>query len=180
MSINIPTSTAGIYLNVVTGAFGGSTTPGWDVNPWGTGTALSMFSTAAMGTALGGGPSVGTGATYFNLALGTLISAASTFGGTGVNTIALSTPLNFNSSNNIIGFRFINEAMGNQVQFGWMSISLSANGGVQPRAIVQFAYENTGAGIAAGAIPEPSTVALLGMMALGAVGVRAWRLRKAA
>ena len=29
-------------------------------------------------------------------------------------------------------------------------------------------------------IPEPSTTALLGVMAVGALGVRAWRKRKAA
>ena len=50
----------------------------------------------------------------------------------------------------------------------------------QPRAIVEYAYENTGAPILAGAIPEPSTLALLSVMGLGAVGVRAWRKRKAA
>ena len=32
----------------------------------------------------------------------------------------------------------------------------------------------------AGAVPEPSTFALLGVMAAGAFGVREWRKRKAA
>jgi hypothetical protein len=85
-----------------------------------------------------------------------------------------------NSANNLIGFRFQNETMGNQIQYGWMRISLSATTGAQPRAIVEYAYENTGAGIPAGAVPEPSTVGLLGLVAMGALGVRAWRGRKAA
>jgi hypothetical protein len=59
-----------------------------------------------------------------------------------------------------------------------MRISLAGTSGAQPRAIVEYAYEDTGAGIMAGAIPEPSTLALLGVMAAGALGVRAWRKRK--
>lgn len=181
VSINIPSTTAGIYLNVVTGAFGTAAgTPGWDVNPWSS-TSLSMFASTAINTALGGGVYVGTASpnNYFNLAMGTLISGASTFSGNGTSTAAASTPLNLNSSNNIIGFRFTNEATG-AVNFGWMRISLSTTSGSQPRAIVEYAYENTGAGIGAGVIPEPTTYALLGLVAAGALGVRAWRKRKAA
>ena len=44
---------------------------------------------------------------------------------------------------------------------------------------MDYAYEDSGAGIQAG-VPEPTTMALLGVMAAGALGVRAWRKRKAA
>ena len=91
-------------------------------------------------------------------------------------------PINLNSSNNIIGFQFIDPNLnGGAVAYGWMRISLGATSGGQPRAIVEYAYENTqGMGIMAGAVPEPSTLALLGVMAAGALGVREWRKRKAA
>lgn len=180
VNINVPSTTSGIYINVVTGAFGTAAgTAGWDINPWST-TTLNMFTTTANQVG-GAGVYVGTGGTYFNLTLGTLISAASTYGATGTNTIAAGTPLNFNSSNNYIGFRFNNEATG-AVNYGWFQISLSGTAGAQPRAVVSFAYDNTGAGIMAGqtVIPEPTTFALLGVMAAGALGIRVWRGRKAA
>ena len=176
VSINIPSTTSGVYLNVVTGVFGGSSTPGWDVNPWSS-SSLNMFSTAGSMSLY-----VGTAATYFNLAPGTLISAASTFGTVGTNTINAGTPLNVNSSNNLIGFSFVEPTLnGGAVAYGWMRISLSASTFSQPRMIVEYAYEDSqGVGINAGAVPEPSTFALLGVMAAGALGVREWRKRKAA
>ena len=175
ISINIPSTTAGIYVNIGTGAFGSNAgTTGWDINPWSS-SSLSLFNDTASGSHY-----VGTGTTYFNLLFGTLISAASTFATVGVATVNGATPLNVNSSGNIIGFSFLNNAQGNALQYGWARISLSATPQAQPRAIVEYAYENTGAPILAGQVPEPSTVALLGVMAAGAIGVRAWRRRKAA
>ncbi len=90
-------------------------------------------------------------------------------------------PLNLNGSNNLIGFRFVDPSLnGGAIAYGWMRISLGATSGAQPRAIVEYAYEDSGAGIGAGVVPEPTTMALLGAMAAGALGVRAWRKRKAA
>jgi hypothetical protein len=178
VNINIPSTTAGVYLNVVTGVNdpNPASVPGWDVNPYG-GTVLDMFSPAAPA----GGVYVGDGGGYFNLTSGTMISGASTFVFGGGISPTSPNPLNFNSSNNLIGFRFQNEAQGNVTEYGWMRISLAADQGSQPRAIVEYAYQNNpDLGINAGAIPEPTTAALLGVMAAGALGVRAWRKRKAA
>ena len=186
VNINIPSSTSGVYLNVVTGL--SATTPsgavGWDVNPWSSST-LSMFgSTSAGGNEGPGalnsiGAYVGTGSTFFNLAFGATIDGSTGYGATGNNTIAVSTPLNLNSNTNYVGFRFFNEATAT-VDYGWMQISLSATAAGQPRAIIAYGYQNDGTGITAGAIPEPTTMTLLGVMAAGAFGVRAWRKRKAA
>jgi hypothetical protein len=175
VSINIPSTTAGIYLNVVTGVFSPTPAgaPGWDVNPYSS-TGLSMFNP----TVPAGGVYVGVSG-YYNLSTGTVIDAASLYSSGGFSATSPN-PLALNSSNNIIGFRFQNEATGNQIQYGWMRISLSGTSGSQPRAIVEYAYEDSGVGIAAGAVPEPSTFALLGVMAAGALGVREWRRRKAA
>ena len=169
VNINIPSTTAGIYLNIATGQSGGNTVPGWNVNPWGS-AFLDMFNPSLPG----GSVYVGSATGYFNLPMGTLISGASTFT-SGGNDPAFA--LNLNSSNNLIGFQFQN-SVSNTLEYGWMRISLAGTSGAQPRAIVEYAYENSGAGIMAGAIPEPSTLALLGVMAAGALGVRAWRKRK--
>jgi hypothetical protein len=179
VNINVASTTSGVYLNVETGVNSPSpgSAPGWDLNPWNS-SALDFF-TPSPGP-LGGGEMVGTGATYFNMTPGTLVSAASTFTTAGTTTINAGTPLNLNSSNNYMGFRFTNAA--SQVEFGWIQISLGASAGVQPRNIIGYAFENTGAGILVGdtGVPEPTTTALLGVMAAGALGVRAWRKRKAA
>lgn len=172
VNINIPSTTSGIYLNVVTGASGTAAgTPGWDVNPWSS-SALNMFSPSTPATSFGH-VTTGTATQYDNLASGVLISGASTFSNTGTATINPATPLNLSSSNNLVGFRFQNEANGNAVHYGWMRISLSATAQGQPRAIVEYAYEDVaGAGITAGTVPAPGSLALLALGAAGLMGRR--------
>ena len=169
VNINIPSSTAGVYLNVVTGIANSSpaAVPGWDVNPWAT-TGLGLFNPAAPA----GGAYVGTaaaGAQASNLLLGESIDAARLFGSNGSGA-ANSTVFNLNSDQNLVGFRFQNEANGNAVHYGWMRVSLGATAGGQPRAIVAYAYEDTaGVGIAAGSVPAPS--AGMAVLALGGAGL---------
>jgi len=162
VNVNIPSSFAGIYLNVVTGATGGASFAGFDINPYGA-TYLRLF----VGT--GGGHANVAG--NFNLPVGTPVGPASTF------TAGVSNPpaanWNLNSTNNIAGFRFTNEAMGNQIQYGWYRMSISASTFSQPRAIVEWAYDNTGGQILAGVVPAPGALALL---ALGAVSGRRRRV----
>jgi hypothetical protein len=153
VNINIPSTTAGVYLNVVTGVSNAApaSVPGWDLNPWSS-TGLGLFNPAAPT----GGVYVGTaaaGTQASNLSPGTLIGPASLFGSNSSAT-ANSAVFNLNSSNNIVGFRFQNEANANAVHYGWMRVSLGAAHGVQPRAIVEYAYEDqAGVGILAGALP---------------------------
>lgn len=177
VNVNITSTTQGVYLNVVSGinSTNSSLVASWDVNPWSS-TGLGLFnpatpSQAYVATAAGG-------TTAVNMAFGAMIDGSSLYGS---NSSANNAQWNLNSSNNLVGFRFVDPSIGGGATtlYGWMRISLSATAGSQPRAIVEYAYENTGAGIQAG-VPEPSTMALLGVMAAGALGVRAWRKRKAA
>jgi uncharacterized protein (TIGR03382 family) len=165
VNINIASNIDGVYLNVVTGATGtsGAGVSGWDVNPYSS-TSLQFFSAT-------GGGYVGTGSATNNLAPGTAIDGSSGF----ITVIGTATGFNLNSSDNLVGFRFQNEANGNAVHYGWMRISVAGTLAGQPRAIVAYAYEDqAGVGIQAGAVPTPGTAALL---ALGAVGM-AGRRRK--
>lgn len=184
VNILIPATTAGVYLNVVSGvnATAPAGAPGWDVNPF----SSSGFSWFAATPSATSGYIVnfpgGTSATLVdNLPIGTLVqNAGFTFGtNSAVETTGL-TAWNLNSDNNYVGFRFVDPSVnGGAVAFGWVQVHLGATLTDPSRAIIAYAYENSGAPIPVG-VPEPSTVAFLGVMAAGALGVREWRKRKAA
>ncbi len=57
--------------------------------------------------------------------------------------------------------------------FGWAEVSHNAD---QSVTLYNFAYEDTGGAIAAGAVPKPSTLAEAAV--LGAAGLLAWRRRR--
>lgn len=176
VNLNIQYTTNGLYLNVVTGAINepgnttGATVPGWDINPYGS-TSLIMFNPAAPAGGVyvqrtgGGAPA--------NLAAGTAIGALSTYGAGTASTTG-NEPF-VAPGDNIVGFRFQNEANANAVHYGWFRINISGNtlGNSGPRTLVDYAYNDVaGENILAGdtgAIPEPSTLGLLAMGALGLV-----------
>ena len=158
VNINIPSTTAGIYINVVTGAFattpGGA--PGWDINPW-SATAFNVWANNAAGPNDGivGNSPCGTSATLVdNLPNSTIVDGSWTFLRTNSSETTGPTAFTLNSSNNYVGFRFFNEATG-QVNFGWAHFHLSATPGAQPRTLIDYAYENTGAPISIGPLTPP-------------------------
>jgi hypothetical protein len=158
--VNLPISATlnGLYLNVVTGAnnlpgsTGGSTVPGWDINPW-SATGIAFFSPAAPA---GGAYVLAATSTVANLAPGNLIGGTSTFGsGTSANVAQWT----LNSSDNFFGFRFNNEA-GGTLHYGWAQIRFGAS--LTDRTLVQYAFDATpGASIAV--VPEPGTYAMMGL-----------------
>ena len=168
VNLNIPSTTNGLYLNVLTGAYnvdggGGSTVAGWDVNPWSAAT-LSFFN-----------PANPTGGVYVrdasttvgvsNLCFGTVIGEGSTYSAGGAQTTG-AFAFNLNSSENLVGFRLFNEDAGT-VHYGWMRIELIDTLNGQPRSVVEYAFESTaGASIAAGVVPAPGVLALLGLAGL--------------
>lgn len=164
-AVNLPiaATTNGLYLNVVTGLInepgntGGSTVAGWDINLWGSG-SLNFFNPGAPAggvySTVGGVVAVYTG--------GELINAGNTWGTS--NTAWNPTGTGF------IGFRFQNEANGNQVHYGWAQI---VNNGTADRRLVDFAYEDVaGVEIAVGAVPAPGSLALLALGGMGLLGRR--------
>lgn len=184
VNINIPSTTAGVYLNVVTGvnALTPAGAPGWDLNPWSSST-LNLYANNAASPNDGIVVGLGTSTTSAdNLAPGTLVSGAQTFGRTPGPEATGATAFVLNSTANYIGFRFLNEGTG-AINFGWAQLSLAGSFAGQPRSIIGYAYEASGAGIMVGdtgaaAVPEPGTY--LAGFAAGALALRAWRRRKAA
>ena len=171
VTIAVPNTIDGVYINVVTGAT--STTPGalptYDLNPYNNGAGLTFFS-ATTGGIVANGSTSGTSAAL-DLAAGFVIGATSTFvNGQAVGT-AFQTP-----GNHIVGFRFQNEVTG-IINYGYARITTSAGTGTGlgfPATITQLVYENTGAsltvaGAATGGVPEPTTWAMM-MLGFGAMG----------
>jgi len=181
ININIPSTTAGIYINLVSGEYGttAASVPGWDLSLWSS-TTFHIWANnpASLNSGVITSASGGTSATlvdnlYPITDIGTFpypIDSSQTYGRASSIETTGATAFVLNSGNNYVGFRFLNEANG-LYNYGWAHFSLGSSFGGQPRTLIDYLYENNGSGI----IPEPSTMALLGVFAAGAVGVRAWR-----
>lgn len=136
---------------------------GWELNPYSSGQGFyvngnTKFVVDANGAA--------------NLTPGTSISAGSTFSNRGGNA-SVGIPA---GETGLIGFAFDPDNVpGAQTFFGWVRMSVGDNA-TSDGAIVDWAYDDSGAAIAAGTVPEPGSLALL---AMGATGLLALRRRSA-
>jgi hypothetical protein len=69
------------------------------------------------------------------------------------------------------------------VRYGWLDFSVANANGIPPTVtIFRYAYDDTGAFIVTGMVPEPAPLSLLalGALALGAKGLRSWRRNRTA
>ncbi len=170
----VPQTLQGFYLNFLTGAAPTAPATGWDFNPYSNGGTLAFYWNPTPAASNGG---VGSGTTYSDLTLGSMVSSASTF----IANTGTAATVNLRSTGtHYVGFRFFNEAT-SAINYGYAVFSLVGTTGF-PATLVSYSYENTGGAITVTAVPEPSTNALLAIaaLALGAMGVRAWRRQSAA
>ncbi len=140
----------------------GTRPDGWDVNPYAIGGRIYMNNNTAVVLA---------GADAADLAFGTPITAASLFSGNGFfGGVAIPA-----GTTGLLGFRFTSNNAGGPAGtlYGWARMSVGTTGDGN---VVDWAYENTGASITAGAVPEPGS---LGLLAAGAAGLAQWRRRRA-
>ena len=158
----------GCYINVETGVLSngpGSGVPGWDVNPYSTSGGMNFFNSTGGGQLRQPGQTTGPAG---NLAAGTVIGASGSWNTATTNVYSnVAAGWQYNAVN-MIGFRFVSAA--GTTHYGWMRFAMGPQGaaGVGPtRTVVDFAWENVaGASIAAGAVPAPGALALLGVAGL--------------
>jgi hypothetical protein len=138
--------------------------PGWDVNFYqgSSGNLRWWYSTGAYAVFNGANHVAALGA-------GVLVDGSSSLG-----TWQTMVP-EFTGTTAFMGVQFLN-ASSNPL-FGWIRVTGGPTLGF-PATIVDWAYEDSGAGILTGAgiVPEPSSLAL-GCLAAGAAGLLAWRKR---
>lgn len=173
--VNVPVTAIGVYINAQTGAsatsyaaVGGAPSPA--MNLWGT----TAFRAYWYPTASTDNRYVVSGADLANLAPNTLIDGASTYAASA--TTLFSTGAFWNNTagaSGLIGFKFRNTANTN-TYYGWARLEVNpwAGGLYSGGKVIDWAYDDTGAGIGAGVVPEPTGLALL---AAGAAGLMARR-----
>ncbi|MEP6663520.1 MAG: PEP-CTERM sorting domain-containing protein [Verrucomicrobiota bacterium] len=184
--MNLPVATTngagGIYIDFETsgsffptgsgtGAADGLNTvlPGWDVNFYGTSNGTGNLRVDYRTTYLSITGTVPNGSNHVKpLTFGTVIDATLLLG-----TYKTMVP-EWVSQDAYIGMRFLDSSSAQR--YGWVHLVTGAANGL-PATVVDWAYENSGGGITAGAVPEPSTTAL-GCLAAGALGLSAWRKHK--
>lgn len=142
----------------------------------------SQFSSGALGYVNG----IGNIAFGEASLLGVFRNGAATVGGAGFVSGGIA-QLNFfvdgyvsgaqQGSDNYVGFRFTSaDVNGGAPVYGWAQIQLPPEGDEEGNMkLIGWAYENTGAPIVVGAVPEPSGLALL---ALGAAGTTVFHRRR--
>jgi hypothetical protein len=186
LNMLLPTTNGqgGIYINFENNGFfipptGGSSAlvnanlPGWDVNLYRSGGGNIRIDYHTSLVAITG--TVANGSNHVKpLTGGTLIDGSILLG-----TYKTMVP-EWLGVDAYLGFQF--EDSSTALHYGWMHLITSPDNPPDhglPATIVDWAWENTSAGIVAGAVPEPGSIAL-GCLAAGAAGVSVWRKRKKA
>lgn len=161
LNVAVPVGT-GLRVWIDLDTFATSTTgsfTGWDVSLTGTTANFLTVNSQSLSNNLFVGIA-GTPVSINRLDPGFVIGAAGPYGTIGGGTMGSSTGMAsfLPNSENIVGFRRV---VGGQTIYGWLSVSLGSD--FLTRTLTGIAFEDSGASIAAGAIPAPGAVALLGL-----------------
>jgi hypothetical protein len=167
--INIPNDIDGLYLNVVTGANGGSAPAGWDVNIYNNNSGLTFFSRSGDAASA----YVGAANAASVLTVGTIVGPASSFTVNNPLGGGISGESFQKEGDRFFGFRFTSEGT-STVHYGYALLRSGADVGF-PAQLLSYAFEST-PNTAITVVPEPGTYAML-LAGLGVVGtLAAWRL----
>ena len=160
--IVIPTTFVGVYLNVDAGITVAEEGSGWDINLFfgGEGIANSpSFEPVRM--------TVSVDSAVVNLALGQTVGGssiyASSYAGSDSHIGAGGTQF-ISGNEGYIGFKLTTDSSEGPF-YGWMRVVLANDG--TTGLIRDWAYDNSGAPITVGAVPEPSAITLTAACAAG-------------
>jgi hypothetical protein len=179
---NLPNTVDGLYVDLESGSYAESpaSVPNWDINPYGTLTGQLAVWTGDVFTYVAApshAPSGGFGSLSV-LTAGTTIDGANAFRNPGA--YVMSPGAWTGVTGGYMGVRFYAELLGRDV-YGWVRFNVSSGSGF-PAQLVDWAYEDSGGAILAGAgepVPEPAQMALAAAaLAAGFAGLRAWRKRQ--
>ncbi|ADE54241.1 PEP-CTERM sorting domain-containing protein [Coraliomargarita akajimensis] len=124
---------------------------------------------------------VGASSTLQGMSSGVVISSAQSFTSSIYSIAGTAGPRNATGFSDgapaYIGFSFDPDGAGaGPTLYGWAELVLSSGGSFGSVTVNRWAYEDSGAAIVTGVVPEPESASLgLGLLALGAAGVRRWR-----
>ncbi|WP_440224079.1 hypothetical protein ACQQ2N_02415 [Dokdonella sp. MW10] len=151
----VPQTLDGFYINFLTGTTGtsGGSVPGWDFNPYLTGSALYFFYPTTPANSHGAVATTAGGTVLAVVPQGGLIGPASSFtasagGGGAANYVNWHAGV---SGSNYLGFRFFNETT-SAINYGWAQLTTTAPNGF-PATLVEYCYRNDGTAIEAGTRP---------------------------
>jgi len=136
-SLAVPQNIDGVYINLVTGATGttGTSTVGWDFNPYASSSSTLLSFNAATGAGY-----VASGLLITPLSAGTPIDASSTFlTGIQSSATAMASYRAGVTNANYLGFRFTE---GGNTYYGWISLTTTGPNGF-PATLNSYCYENT-------------------------------------
>lgn len=174
-NIALPATSAGVYLNLITGVNGTtpSSAPGWQINPWGTSSLRFGTNYPVPDAYYVGNGSNSAGGTAVNLDVGSTIS----FDGSTINnasSMSAAYKWSYSSSATVFGASAGQWKLGSDNYLGvlslessgsvlkaWVRISVGATN--LQRTIVDWAYELDGGALTVGAVPAPGAAALLAL-----------------
>ena len=172
-NVAVPLTTAGVYINVVSGVTNAvpASVTGWDINPWGSATSTSALNFFNPTAPTGGVYVVSVAGQVASLSLGTVVGLATPLYGSGqATTTAVSSPWVLNATN-YFGFRFIGDDT--LLHYGYGTMIIGAT--LQTRTVGNLWYESVAnTAITVSAVPEPSSWALMlgGLAMAGAIARR--------
>lgn len=171
-NLTISSTFDSLFLDVDGGVSGGSPTVGWDIE--------AFFGGEGFGNSENFQPvrqTVAVDSAIVRLEIGDIVDGSGIYAATFAGSDSHIGPGagQFQSGvTGYLGFRmYTNDAEG--PYYGWMRVNLSNTG--ENGTIIDWAYENTGASITVGAVPEPSALVFT-MLSAGVVASRRSRARR--
>jgi len=174
-NLSVAQNLGGLYLNIFTGSTAASQPTDWATTPW-----INPF---FGGVSIGGSEllrmATDGSSRALNQAVGAIIDGSDTFAagesGSATHVGPAGDQFQLNSQG-LLGF-VMQTTTGGPLRYGWMRIQISNSG---PGSIIDWAYDDAGAGIQAGftgtmLVPEPSRALFL-LFGFAAVAMRRRRI----